>query len=157
MKKRPLLLALLLLTCAVPFSVQAQSIVLRLQDGSEQAVLLSNLRKITFSDSNLVLCYNQGATQSYGVNTLSKLFFNTSGSPVQTTSAESVTFFYNAADQQIYFRNLPESESPVVVFRADGVSVVRTSVIGEESIDLSQLPAGFYLIKVNNQVYTFKK
>lgn len=136
--------------------LQAQNMVLRLQGGTDQTIPLSNLQKITFSNSNLVLNYVTGTTQSYGFSSLEKLFFSpyTSLKPSSTPKAD---ILYNATDNQVHFRNLPEGRYPVSVYRLDGVAVLNTVISNNESVDMSGYPASIYLIRINNQVLKFKK
>jgi hypothetical protein len=152
---RRLLIILFLITAS--FAAKAQSIVLQSQDGSEQSISLSNIQKITFSDGYLVLNYNGGTTQNYAISALRKLSFNSTSSIVKNTLTEAVHFFYQATDQHLYFQNLPDSKSSITVFRTDGILVIQTTIFSDGTIDASSLPTGLYLVKVNNQVYKFKK
>lgn len=130
--------------------------VLKLQGGTEQSIQLNNLRKITFSGSNLVLNYVSGSTQSYGFSSLEKMYFN-SQVAIRDVVQSNTDVFFNAADNQIHFRNLGEGTHNVTVFRMDGRAVVSTSVQPGETVDMSAYPKSIYLLRIDNQVVKFKK
>ena len=149
------LVLLAAILCIAP-ALQAQNMVLRLQGGSDQTIPLSNLQKITFVNNNLVLNYVTGGTQSYGFSTLEKMFF----SPytyIKYTAAPKVDILYNSSDNQVHFRNLTEGNYPVSILRYDGVTILKTTINNNESIDMSGFPASIYLIRINNQILKFKK
>lgn len=156
MKRQHLFLVLLSALCLSATPLRAQNMVLRLQGGTEHAVLLSNLQKITFSGNNLVLNYVTGSTESYGFSSLEKLFFS-QGTIVKESVFPKADIYFNATDNQIHFRNLPDRLNRVSVYRMDGMSVINTTVSDGGSIDMSRFPAGIYLIRANNQVQKFKK
>lgn len=130
--------------------------VLKLQGGIEESIQLNNLRKITFSGSNLVLNYVSGSTQTYGFSSLEKMYFNTLVA-VKEVAQPNTDVFFNASDNQIHFRNLGESAHLVTIFRLDGRPVVSTSVQQGESVDMSRFPSSIYLVRIDNQVVKFKK
>lgn len=156
MKHTILSLFIVVAALGIATSIQAQNMVLRLQGGTDQTIPLSNLQKITFSNSNLVLNYVSGATQSYGFSSLEKLYFSPYTAIKKTISPKSDILF-NPSDNQIHFRNLAEGTYPVVVYRMDGVTVISTTISNNESIDMSRFPASIYLVRINNQVLKFKK
>ncbi len=149
---------LLLLTAILMLSptLSAQNMILRLQGGTDQTILLSNLQKITFSNNNLVLNYVSGDTQSFGFSSLEKLFFSPLTS-IKNTIQPKADIFFNAADNQIHFRNLPEGSFLVNVYRTDGMAVVSKTITNNESVDMSAFPSSIYLVRINNQVSKFKK
>ena len=130
--------------------------VLKLQGGTEQSIQLNNLRKITFSGSNLVLNYVSGSTQTYGFSSLEKMYFNTLVT-IQEVAQSNTDVFFNPSDNQIHFRNLGEGAHPVTIFRMDGKAVVSTNVQPGESVDMSGFPTSIYLVRIDNQVVKFKK
>jgi len=72
--------------------------VLRLQGGTDQTILLSSLQKITFSNSNLVLNYTSGSTQSYSFSNLEKLFFSPYTAVKNTVNSKADIFFNPSID-----------------------------------------------------------
>jgi hypothetical protein len=156
MKHKHFPFLLLALALFIAPQLQSQNMVLRLQGGTDQTIVLSNLQKITFSNNNLVLNYVSGSTQSYGFSTLEKLFFSPYSS-YENIVVPKTDIFYNPSDNHIHFRNLTEGKYPVSVFRLDGVAVVSTTINNNESIDMSGFPASIYLIRINNQILKFKK
>lgn len=156
MKHRHLYLIVLATVFFLAPRLEAQNMVLRLQGGTDQTILLSSLQKITFSNSNLVLNYVSGSTQSYGFSTLEKLFFSPLTS-IKNTVVSKANIFFNPSDNQIYFRNLAEGSYLVTVYRIDGVAVVSTTITNNESVDMSGFPASIYLIRIKNQILKFKK
>ncbi|MCX6308886.1 MAG: T9SS type A sorting domain-containing protein [Bacteroidia bacterium] len=156
MKQRYVYALLLTTVLFLASNLQAQNMVLRLQGGTDQTILLSNLQKITFSNNNMVLNYMTGNTQAYGLSSLEKLFFSTY-TTFKNTKISQANILFNPSDNQIHFRNLAEGHYPVSVFRTDGATVFSTTITNNESIDISGLPSNIYLVHINNQSLKFKK
>ena len=156
MKHKHIFLIVLATVFFLAPSLEAQNMVLRLQGGTDQTILLSSLQKITFSNNNLVLNYASGNTQSYSFSSLEKLFFSPY-TAIKNTVSPKADIFFNPSDNQIHFRNLAEGSYLVAVYRIDGVAVVSTVITNNESIDMSGFPTSIYLVRINNQILKFKK
>lgn len=142
--------------------LSAQSLVLKTTTGTEQANLLSNLKKIVFADKNLFIYSVNGPAVSYSLPSVSKLYFSStitsslSGSVAETNTAISI--FPNPAKDNIYFQNVPDQPTPVSIHRIDGLWILNTQVSSiSKAIEVSHLESGVYILRINNQVFKFIK
>jgi hypothetical protein len=146
-----------IIAMSLPFAkVQAQNLILQMQNGADQSYSMSDLQKITFCDNNIVLNFQDGTSMPFGLSSLEKLYFS-STSPVKEIVVQQADIYYNTADHQLYIKNLPEGGSAVSVYRSDGREIIRTTVSGSGSIDVSPFPKSLYLVRVNNKVLKFVK
>jgi len=152
MLKRVLLAIFIVIS--FPFTgSRAQNLVVRLQDGSDQTIPLSQLQKITFSGNDMVFCYATGSLQAYSLGTVEKLFFsNVSG--LQKVQEPQLSF-YVTKDGQLHIASLSENGSLVELFRTDGIRLKTVLVRSGESIDVSGFPRGLYLIRIDQHSTKF--
>ncbi|HJX70969.1 MAG TPA: T9SS type A sorting domain-containing protein [Bacteroidales bacterium] len=158
-----LLLMLILLAGTEAFEAKAQNLVIKTKDGDENIELLSSLQDFTFSENNLLLNYLSGSTEIYSISNISTLYFRN----VQVTGIGNFTlnedtgeiFFYpNPAGSIIHVHNLHEGTLTVHVYRMDGVMLLCTQVSSaSETVDVSDLESGLYLVKSRHQVFKLWK
>jgi len=161
MKQNLLSLMLLLIAGSGAFDIKAQSMVIKTKDGTESTKLLDSIQNFTFSNGTLLLKFITGSTGSYGVSTISKLYFEsvpTGIADVTSKATGTITIYPNPVGNSINIQNLPGGTSIVHIYRMDGVMVLYTQVSSSStSIDVSNLETGLYLLKVNEQVLKFIK
>lgn len=161
MKQKFLLIMLLLFSGAGTFHLHAQTaLTVSLQDGTQQSYSLTDLRKITFSNGNMLLTKTDASENTFAMNTVEKSFFNASSSIEENISneAQNVTVYPNPATDIIYVNTGFEGAAKVQIYSLDGSLVLSTQISASgEAIDVSRLSSGLYIIKVNNQVSKFRK
>lgn len=140
----------------------SQSLVVRLQDGSEQTADLSTVRKLTFENGNLVVSLYSASNSTYGLSTVSKVvFYNVPAGIDDIASDQSaglILIYYKPAEGTIYFSNLPSETSQVSVYRINGTTAIKTQLAaGESTLDVNALTQGIYILKIRNQVFKFIK
>jgi hypothetical protein len=138
-------------------SAQIQSMVVKMRDGAEYFKSLSALQKFSFSGNNLVLSYKISQTEAYSLTTISKLYFSTITGITDKNNKGSLSIYPNPAENQVYFQNMPEGISSVSICRMDGKLVFSKQISSGESVNVSSLIKGLYLMKVNNQVFKLIK
>jgi|WetSurMetagenome_2_1015567.scaffolds.fasta_scaffold199936_2 hypothetical protein len=159
--KQRLFLTIFLLIAGVSF-VEAQSMAIRMKDGTGQTIGLSSLEKVTFSNTNLLINQISGATESYSLSKIRKIYFESVPTGVDdetlNRSSQKLSFFPNPVESIIYFRNIPNENSILKIYRMDGSMVLQPQISTDNnSLDVSDLDRGFYIIVVNNQASKFIK
>lgn len=160
MKDRIYLLTLFLLLRIGFSDVKAQSMIIKLNDVSENTEALNTVRKLTFSASDLLVVFNSGSTDAYGLSTVKKVYFDTSISidENEVDPGLKLTIYPNPATNIITVRGIPDGTKSMLVYRADGQLVLMKSVANmEENMDLSSLPRGLYLLNANGFTAKFIK
>lgn len=140
--------------------VKAQRMAVKMMDGTEQAYAVTSLSKVTFYDSNLVLDEISGETQSYKLSNIRKIYFSdlTSVTDLDLTGATALTVYPNPAGDWIHIRNIPDQISVAKIYRLDGRVVSQVSLSSvDNTIDISSLKSGLYLLSVGGKALKFMK
>ncbi|MHC1776396.1 MAG: T9SS type A sorting domain-containing protein [Lentimicrobium sp.] len=138
--------------------INAQSLIIRQKSGTEYPELLSSVRKLTFSASEMSVVFKTGSTDVYGLSEIQKLYFDT-----ETNAAETITdgngklsIYPNPADNRIVIRNIPKGTTMINIYRTDGSLLMQQPVLFEtETLDVSNLQSGLYLIVANGRSAKF--
>jgi len=160
MRFKSFLTVLLFLVGTSTTLLNAQSLSINMRDGSKQNFELKSLQKITFSDNNLVLNNSTGAFATFGIATINKILVSTTSDGIKNTKSGNgnISIFFNPSDNQITIQNKPEGTLTVSLYRPDGVQVLKTQISNNnDPVNVSSLAKGIYLLKINNQVFKFKK
>ena len=69
---------------------------------------------------------------------------------VDENSMETISLYPNPASDKIHIEGL-EGEHEVQIYNAFGMKVMTTTLQGDSEINVSDLPAGYYLIRIDNR------
>lgn len=158
MKKATLIALLFYLILNNPM-LRAQNLVLKLNDASEIQNLLSEIKKLEFSDNNLLITKNTGIAQTYPINDVQKLYFGTIAK-INTDIAvhSAISIFPNPTQQFIEVTGIPVSANSIKIFQTDGKLILQENVTEtHKTIDISRLNPGLYIINIQNQSLKFYK
>ena len=161
MKKQTLIIGALFCGSMLLHAADVQSLVVQAKGGSESAITLSNVQRITFSSGNLLVSKKDGTQSSFTTANVQKLLFGlrtVSAISEITTSSSNITVYPNPAVDVLFVKGLTSS-SRVAVYNLTGVaqSVSSTQLADGLQLNVSALPQGFYLLQVNNQTIKFQK
>lgn len=151
---------ILLLFFAISINLPAQKkIYVTLFDNPEQEILLSDLSKITFNNGSMVFRFTNNSETNFSVSSVRRIAFVPFGSTDVQDVAEGLELilYPNPARDMIYLKNL-SSSADVLVYSLQG-ALIKTQTLGSESesIDISMLNPGMYLLKVENSIFKFTK
>ena len=119
------------------------------QTGTETSFAVSDVKRITFDESNMVLHLANGTEQKLPLNSLSKMFFSEQG----TNGIGTV----NASQPLISMKNgilrVTGGQGGTVTIYDMGGKAVRTVTAnsGETELNLSGMAKGVYIVKVGSQ------
>jgi hypothetical protein len=162
MKLKIILTIFLLYTGAEIFIVRAQSLAIRMKDGTEQTIGLSTLENVTFLSGNILLNRNTGTSESYSLSKIKKIYFESVPTGTENKningSSGKISCYPNPVESIIYFRNIPGENTLVRIYKMDGKMILQSLVsYNNNSLNISELDNGFYILSVNNQVFKFIK
>lgn len=141
----------------VPLHSQNFSLELKKWDGTGKSIALDNLRKITFSGTDVVFNYMAGSPDNIPVSEIRKLMFS-SYTGLNSTLSADVHVFPNPSSDYITLSNHSDENITVEVYALSGMHVMSSIVYaGNDKIDVRRLSKGIYIIKVNNIVLKFSK
>ena len=160
MKKTFLLVGLLffalLYVCPVMAQNSAQSTnVTVVYNNSLPNALFENVTRFYFDNGDLVLDQN-GVTSNIPVTTIQRLELDAVSS-VQSWEDNSILLYPNPTSDKLYFSTNKEQIVQVRVYSMNGQLLFSQQLSTSESIDVSTLSKGMYIIKINNQTYKFSK
>lgn len=145
----------LLIGLGTALNLNAQSLIVKLYDGSEKTQELSSLQTMKFADSNLLVNTTDGESASYNISSIQKLYFKSTSTDVDviTDNTDDILFYPNPASDVIYIKNCSEN-SLMSVFNIDGRLIYQTKIsTSTSSVNIQNLPQGVYLLKTNNQTF----
>lgn len=156
--KKTLLTCILLL--AGIYLLRAQGLHIRMQDGTENQVLISAVSKLSFSGDQLVMTPKSGSPDYYNLADIKKLYFGviTSTPAYSISGTDRLTIFPNPSDLLITVLNIPTDVNAISVYSIDGRLVQEITVsAGLITIDISGLKSGIYFLAAGRQTIKFIK
>jgi len=159
MIRKSLLLLILLYSFGIAV-VQAQNLIIRFTDGTENADQLSSLQKLSFDSGSLVISYKNGSTALYALPEIQKLYFGAiTLIPDEPAATEnSMSIYPNPALNEIHLENIPAGTSMIFIYRMDGKLVMQQPAkVSTELINISNLECGLYLLVANTKTAKFIK
>ncbi|MCR5114223.1 MAG: T9SS type A sorting domain-containing protein [Bacteroidales bacterium] len=160
--KKLLILALLLWIPAI--SLWAQTIVQTtdvtvVYNNNQSPSDFENVTKFYFSGDNLMLD-QAGVVTSVPVSTIRRLELDAVSTVIGGTSDwgdNAILIYPNPTSDHLYFATNVEQNVQVSVFALNGQLLQQQQLNTSESLDVSNLPRGMYVIRVNEQTYKFSK
>ncbi|MBO7260633.1 MAG: T9SS type A sorting domain-containing protein [Bacteroidaceae bacterium] len=149
------LLLFLITAATLTTTATAQNLVINGKDGSTTDLNLESLRKITFSKGNLVARYSDGTYSEYALSTIGKLAFET-GTGLSSIEIMDGHLAYSSQSGTAFVTNSQGSD--LIVYNISGRIVLKQSIQTDaETIDLSALQEGIYLLRLNGITVKIRK
>lgn len=149
--KKHALLSLLLFCC---YTLVAQTMYVRPLSGSQTSYSVANIKKLTFENGNLVVTNTTGANGIFALS--DNRYLNFTNLPLGTTNsvvAENKFYVYpNPSNQWLNIAHTNSSITPslVEIVSIEGKLLLQQQLSSSSQIDISQLPKGMYLCKINS-------
>jgi len=142
-----------------PKMYSQSNLIIRFNDGNEKSALLSSMNTLTFSNSYLFMNYNDGSNESYALSGINKIVFGIP-SLVQETSflSQDYSLYPNPAQDFITITGTDIENCKAAIFSIDGMLVKSVDISSvEQQIDIQDLRKGFYLFVLKNKALKFTK
>jgi len=131
---------------------------IQLLDGTSEQVFIADIRTLTFPDNNLSVNYTSGASGLLSLSAINKLYFSNGSGINNTTEASRLVIYPNPVVDVLNIGHLPEGENTVYIVGIDGRLLYHSTLTnGESQLNVSTLPDGFYILKVNDQAFKIRK
>jgi hypothetical protein len=160
MKKKWILLIIILFPGVIVSEINAQSLIIQMNDGIENTVTLSTVQKLNFSQTDLVVVFKAGSNDAYGLSDIRKLYFdaNVSTGEDARIDAQRLSVYPNPAGNFITVKGIPDQAVTVSVYQTDGQLVLTETVtFSTLNIDVSRLQCGLYLVTALGRTTKFIK
>jgi hypothetical protein len=135
----------------------AQRLIIRMNDGNENADQLNSVQKLYFSNNDLIVDFKSGNDDVFPLEDVRKIYFD-GVVTIAEKNPESgrLVVFPNPACSEITVLGLPEGKAIIRIYRMDGGLVFNCEIeSGRESIDISGLPDGLYLLSASGLTAKF--
>lgn len=151
MKQNTILLLLFLFFGAGIAGVRAQSLIIRLNDGTENTELLNTIQHLSFTANDLLVAFKSGTTDNYELSGIRKLYFDNATSTGEMLPAgNAVSLYPNPATESLVVSGLPTGTTQLMLYSSDGRLIRLIGVSsGSETIDVSMLKSGLYFLTAN--------
>ncbi len=160
--KKVALLAALVMGTLFPIPMAAQStyvhLVITMRDGTEKTYDMLHSSYMYFeAGENLVITETvDGRTHaSYALSDIRKITCHEIEGTAENTDLDMV-LFPNPAYDKVTFHNVKGAQT-VKIYALDGRLAKTTQIVDNQSIDISFLPTGLYLINVGYHTYKMMK
>jgi len=139
--------------------VHAQTnLTVKFKDGTQKISSINSVGKLTVSDQNLVIKLTDGTASTYLLTAIQKIIFDNSTEVNNIANQKELLLYPNPATDFILLKNAVEGQSNITIYSMDGALLASTNIYDpNQQIDISSLPKGLYILKVNNQVLKFSK
>ena len=124
-----------------------------LQSTTQTSYQLSTLQKITFSGGNVVIQTKSGETAQVAISNIERMYFDIS-SPETGLNQVAANRQLAWDGQQLSFKGMA---GRIEVFQTSGTLVTQAVAADGDAINLSQLPAGVYIVKVAGKSFKIVK
>lgn len=144
---------------ALAFQTNAQDkIYLNLTDNSQNEIALTTLSKISFSNGLVKFKTSDGVSNQYNISTVSKLSFvkQDNTGTIDNTENGEVSLYPNPSSDIVFIKNL-NSGANFSIYNLSGSMVMTGITDSNQSIDISGLSKGIYLIKTTVKTLKFTK
>lgn len=131
---------------AVP---QAKDLKLIMTGGSE--VGFANVQKLTFADGKVTATTADGTTMWRSIADIEKIVFGTTGIHAVTADDAGISIVPSHATDAVTIHGVKEP-ARVAVYGVDGAIVATATVADGESLDVSALAAGTYVMIIGENV-----
>lgn len=146
---RNILAALLLLVGGTSFADDYAYLSIVETDGQSE-VSISNIKNITFDDTNMIINLTDGNQQKLALSGLTKMFFSDTSTGIQSVAANGKQNSFVLKDGVLHVTGAQGAN--ISVFDVNGKAVRNvTASKAETEINLSGLTKGVYIVRVGNQ------
>jgi len=156
MKRKIILFCLILQVLIIALNTaqsQERNLVIKFKDGNVSTLTISNVKKIAFVSSMMNINIFDGTSAVYANSDIQKMYFENTTEVPSINDNRKVFVYPNPTKGLIYFKGLSEESVAVRMFNVNGVQVFSGKINGSvESLDISFLPRGIYIINLNNQI-----
>lgn len=126
---------------------------LTMKDGTIHSFLLSEEPTVTMADDYLVITLSDNSTASYDLYEVSKYTFGSSTGISKVLSTKDISL----SGDNIIFQGVTNGKVTVSSLSGARVDAGVSESAGSTVVSLSSLPAGVYVVKVNNAVIKISK
>ncbi len=158
MRRKYLILGLTILFLSISQTfAQSTGVTVKLLDNSEQQFTLTNTGKFYFQNGMIMIDEGNGSVTPIAVSTIRRITLQ-AGSGIESFSTDASLLVYpNPTSDKLFFASEQVKTVEVAIYSMSGQLLMKSQTTTAESIDVSSLSKGIYIIKINEQTLKFSK
>jgi len=129
---------------------------LQFDNASAQVFTVSEAGKLYFENGYLYIDDGTSVPYSFEVSTISKMTFNALVN-IEDIEADNLKVYPNPASNYLKINNSLNSQSTYAIYSIDGRMLMSGRYSNDESIDVSHLSTGLYILKTEGQTIKISK
>ncbi len=138
--------------------VAQNKIIIQFRNGTENALLLDQLQKITFNAGMLEMKNKSEIIQSIKIEEIQKIRFGTNSSISLPESDRILQIFPNPVTEYFTVKNAPAENSTAIIYSIDGRKIKEIIVnSAAQNINVTELQPGIYLLRIDKFTFKFSK
>jgi len=146
-------LILLCSACLATVKSQESNLVVKLKSGVANSVSIKNIKMVRFLANMMSVNAFDNSNAVYAVSDVQNIYFERATELPTVIEKGSMFVYPNPTSGLIHFKGLTDESVTVRLFNVNGVLVFAGKIYSSvESLDISFLPRGIYLINMNNQL-----
>jgi len=142
--------------CFTQIYSQNLSLIIKKTDGTNKSIQLSQLKKITFSTTDMLINYQTGTNENIALSFIQILSFSPYTALNSIFDNTGIIAYPIPSHDILILKNIPFGINELSIYSISGAKLLNLSVINN-TINVSGLTKGVYLAKMNNQVIKFTK
>ena len=137
------------LLLAFSTGMSQNKITLTFQDASTQEIEVNAYGKIYFSDNYMYIDNGTALPFSFAVSNIRNMIFN-EGLDVPEIVTETFKVYPNPVHNLLYINGNDSQNYPYALYSIDGRLLLHGDIRNGDSVDVSELPSGLYILKIHN-------
>lgn len=134
-------------------SATAENMVFRLSSGGEKAIPLTEIGKITFSETGLNV-HTSNDIANFDFSALRSIIFSIAQGSIESVSPDNLKFY--VTDGKIGVRGLADKEHMLLTDMSGKILMAKNQWDGS-AIDITPLPKGTYILACGKSAFKFTR
>jgi hypothetical protein len=110
-----------------------------------------------FNDNQLLVESNNQSVTAIDITDIRKITLASTNSIESYDIGQDILLYPNPTSDQLHFACATEKEIQVAVYAMNGQRLLSQTLSTSETLDVSSLSTGMYIIKINHFAYKFNK
>ncbi|MDD2962097.1 MAG: T9SS type A sorting domain-containing protein [Muribaculaceae bacterium] len=141
----------------LPIALSGENyVVINFNNGEQKIAATSDVARITFSDGSIVLNLKDNSSFSTALSTLQNIKFSDNNAGVEATELSKIEPSIITEIDRIIVSGISDTTA-VTIYSISGAVAKKDTIANGESISISDLPRGIYLINVESSTFKFLK
>ncbi len=130
-----------------------------MKNGEEKVMVIESTGAISFSENNMKVLHSASSSEvsNLQLSAIQKLLFEKDTYSPKILEKGEMILYPAITSEYVYLFNAGDVVSDVEIFNMDGKVVLKCQYVKDQSINVSSLPVGMYILKVGNKNFKFEK